>query len=88
MILTDEILKKSFKFGASLVDDADEDAVPVHGLLQPNPDDADTLDLWITDGANTVLSREVEQHGEGYTIKHHGKAHTLLPLPKEKAVKP
>ena len=80
MILTDEDLKKLFPFGASIVDKEDEDALPIRGKLLPHQENPEWMDLWVTDGANTVLTREVEAEGDHFIIDHHGRPHSLVAL--------
>lgn len=84
MILTDEDLKKTFKHGASLVDKEDEDALPVWGSLEPHDENPEWMNLWVTDGANTVLTREVEPEDDHYVIQHHGRPHVLVALREER----
>lgn len=88
MILTDEDLKKIFQFGASLVDEENEDAVPLRGKLEPHDENPDWMNLWIADGANTVLLREVERVGEGksYRIQHWDRPHILVPVDESRKV--
>ena len=84
MKLTDEDLKKIFPFGASIVDQGNEDALPIWGKLEPHEENPDWMNLWITDGANTVLPREVEPEGDHYVIQHHSRPHTLVALPEDR----
>ncbi len=80
MILTDKDLKTVFPYGASIVDQEDEDALPLRGKLEPHDENPEWMNLWVTDGANTVLPREVEEEGGHYVIQHHGRPHTLVAL--------
>lgn len=80
MILTDEDLKKIFGLGASIVDEGDEDALPVRGKLEPHDENPEWMNLWVTDGANTVLLREVEPVDDYYRIQHNGRPHVLVAL--------
>lgn len=86
MILTDEDLKKIFRFGASIVDVEDDDALPIRGKLEPHEENPDWMNLWVTDGANTVLVRQVEPEGDHYIIDHHGRPHSLVALPEDRKV--
>ena len=85
MILSDEDLKKIFGLGASIVDKEDEDAEPIRGILQPHDENPEWMNLWVADGANTVLTREVEPENDYYVVQHHGRPYVLVAL-KEKVI--
>ena len=80
MMLSDKDLKKIFPFGASIVDEENEDATPIRGRLEPHAENPEWMDLWVADGANTVLVREVEPVKDYYRIQHRGKPHVLVAL--------
>jgi len=80
MMLSDKDLKKIFSLGASIVDEEDDDATPIRGRLEPHAENPEWMDLWVADGANTVLPREVEPVGDRYRIQHNGRPHSLVAL--------
>ena len=86
MRLTDDDLKKIFPYGASLVDERDEDAIPLRGLVEPHDENPEWMNLWVTEGANSVLVRDVEDLGGRYRIDHWGRPHILIALPEDRRV--
>ncbi len=86
MILSDKDLKKLFPFGASLVDQENEDAIPLRGLLEPHDENPEWMNLWVVDGGNSVLPREVEPEGDHYIVQHWDRPHVLVALPESKRV--
>ena len=80
MILTDKDLKTIFALGASIVDKDDGDALPVRGKLEPHEENPEWMNLWVTDGGNTVLPREVEPESDYYVVQHNGRPHVLVAL--------
>lgn len=88
MRLTDEDLRSLFPHGM-LVFREDQrgegesvDDMPLHGSVGPHHENPDWFNLWITDGANTVFTREVQPEGDGsYLNDRLGVAYRFRPVP-------
>lgn len=88
MRLTDEDLDHLFKFGMGMqrLDHAGEQ--PWYGRVEPHEENLDWINLWLTEGANTVLPREVEHDGIGgylFTDPWGGRRR-VFPLPEAEGV--
>lgn len=88
MIITDEVLKTSFKYGMSVVEEDKEDATPMRGLPEPPRDPSEHyFAFWINEYSETYFPREAVQDGNDFLVNRNGVLYRLTPLPKEKAVK-
>ena len=87
MKLTDEDLNTLFPYGMSVTRESDipgdpEDVVPLRGMPQGHGENADWFDLWVTDGASSVFTREVEPDGHGgYLNDRLGVTFRFFPIP-------
>ncbi|MFJ4046672.1 hypothetical protein ACIPV2_13110 [Microbacterium sp. NPDC089987] len=93
MKLTDDDLTSLFPYGMSVTQeshvpgDDPEDVIPLRGIVTPHDENPDWFNLWITDGANTVFTREVEPDGTGgYMNDRLGVAYRFFPLPESRQV--
>lgn len=89
MRLTDQDLATIFKHGVSVtqeshpIGDDREDVVPLRGTVAPHDENPDWFNVWVTDGANSVFTREVEPDGRGgYINDRLGVTFRFFPLPK------
>ena len=88
MRLTNEDLKHLFKFGMGMQRLDEDGSHPVRGIAEPHGENREWISLWITDGANTVLPRDVEHDGIGgylFTDPWGGRRR-LFPLPEAERV--
>lgn len=88
MRLTDNDILHLFKFGMGMQRLDEERDIPIHGMVEPHPDNPDWINLWITDGANTVLPRDVEHDGTGGYLLNDpwGGRKRVFPLPEAEEV--
>lgn len=95
MILSDDDLKALFPHGMSVTQesyvpgDDPEDVIPLRGTVTPHGENPEWFCLWITDGANSIFTREVEPDGsDGYLNDRLGISYRFLPIPEAQAVIP
>ncbi|WP_438354373.1 hypothetical protein [Microbacterium sp. CJ88] len=88
MRLTDNDIRHLFKFGMGMQRLDEAHHLPIHGRVEPHPDNPDWINLWVADGANTVLPRDVEHDGiGGYLFNDPWGGHRrVFPLPEAEEV--
>lgn len=88
MRLTDGDLQHLFRFGMAMQRLDERDEFLLRGRAEPHPDNRDCINLWVTEGANSVLPREVEPDDLGgyrFTDAQGGRRR-IFPLPEAQRV--
>lgn len=93
MKLTDDDLRTIFKFGISITQeshvpgDDPEDVIPLRGTVEPHEENPDWFNVWVTEGANSVFTRQVEPDGTGAFMNDRlGITFKFFPLPEERRI--
>ncbi len=91
MRLTDHDLATIFKYGISVTQeshhngDDPEDVIPLRGTVTPHDENADWFNVWVTEGMNSVFTRDVDPDGRGGYINNRlGVTFRFFPLPKSR----
>ena len=87
MILTDEILKKEFKYGMSIAEISDDEPTPLRGLPEAWDDNPEVFALWINPYSETLFPRDVSDEAPGeYHVERRGVLYRIVPIPESQKV--